>query len=414
MEKSSSEDSSIHRSPSLDSKDSDFAKPSTSGRPFGRGFTAGAFYGTAGSRGQSRAEAGVKADKYDAPKGSKYVVFYLDLSFVFLLEFKKCNMARGCLCCLKYMMFLFNLIFWLCGCGLLGVGIWLSVSQGNFATFSPSFPSLSAANLVIAIGTIVMVTGFLGCLGAIKENKCLLLSVSGRPGPTSHMGHFWNVPCLPTHPSSSWLLLPGPVSPLLGWWPALSPFPRARALRTGAAPLPPSRLAARPGLRDRVPMPGRFLQFFVVLLTILLAELILLILFFVYMDKVNENAKKDLKDGLLLYNTEDNVGLRNAWNIIQAEMRCCGVTDHTDWYPVLGENTVPDRCCMENSQGCGHNATTPLWTTGCYEKVKMWFDDNKHVLGTVGMCVLIMQILGMAFSMTLFQHIHRTGKKYDA
>ena len=62
MEKSSSEGSSIHRSPSLDSKDSDFAKPSTSGRPFGRGFTAGAFYGTAGSRGQSRAGAGVKTD----------------------------------------------------------------------------------------------------------------------------------------------------------------------------------------------------------------------------------------------------------------------------------------------------------------------------------------------------------------
>eukprot|EP00071_Canis_lupus_P033117 XP_022266674.1 tetraspanin-9 isoform X1 [Canis lupus familiaris] len=274
-------------------------------------------------------------------------------------------MARGCLCCLKYMMFLFNLIFWrargensllsrpshddtdgrssdgdviqclqdfhkLCGCGLLGVGIWLSVSQGNFATFSPSFPSLSAANLVIAIGTIVMVTGFLGCLGAIKENKCLLLS------------------------------------------------------------------------------------FFIVLLIILLAELILLILFFVYMDKVNENARKDLKEGLLLYNTENNVGLKNAWNIIQAEMRCCGVTDYTDWYPVLGENMVPDRCCMENSQGCGRNTTTPLWRTGCYEKVKMWFDDNKHVLGTVGMCILIMQILGMAFSMTLFQHIHRTGKKYDA
>nr|XP_025138825.1 tetraspanin-9 [Bubalus bubalis] len=247
-------------------------------------------------------------------------------------------MARGCLCCLKYMMFLFNLIFWLCGCGLLGVGIWLSVSQGNFATFSPSFPSLSAANLVIAIGTIVMVTGFLGCLGAIKENRCLLLS------------------------------------------------------------------------------------FFIVLLIILLAELILIILFFVYMDKVNENAKKDLKEGLLLYNSENNVGLKNAWNIIQAEVRagggdrctCCGVTDYRDWFLVLGENTVPDRCCMENSQGCGQNNTTLVWRTGCYEKVKQWFADNKHVLGTVGMCLLITQILGMAFSMTLFQHIHRTGKKYDA
>jgi tetraspanin-9 len=52
------------------------------------------------------------------------------------------------------------------------------VSQGSFATLSPSFPSISAANLIITLGAVIMVTGFLGCLGAIKENKCLLLSVS--------------------------------------------------------------------------------------------------------------------------------------------------------------------------------------------------------------------------------------------
>ncbi|KAG7246268.1 hypothetical protein CRUP_027570, partial [Coryphaenoides rupestris] len=96
-------------------------------------------------------------------------------------------------------------------CGLLGVGVWLSVSQGSFATLSPAFPSLSAANLVITLGTIVMVTGFLGCLGAIKENKCLLLSV-------------------------------------------------------------------------------------------------------------RENARRDLKDGLVLYATENNAGLQNAWNTIQSEV----------------------------------------------------------------------------------------------
>lgn len=37
--------------------------------------------------------------------------------------------------------------------------------------------------------------------------------------------------------------------------------------------------------------------------------------------QVNENARKDLKEGLRLYNTENNVGLKNAWNIIQAEVR---------------------------------------------------------------------------------------------
>uniref|UniRef100_A0A9J8A895 Tetraspanin n=1 Tax=Cyprinus carpio carpio TaxID=630221 RepID=A0A9J8A895_CYPCA len=243
-------------------------------------------------------------------------------------------MARGCLCCLKYTMFVFNLIFWLCGCGLLGVGIWLSVSQGSFATFSPSFPSLSAANMVIAIGAIVMVTGFLGCLGAIKENKCLLLS------------------------------------------------------------------------------------FFIVLLIILLAELILLILFFVYSDKVNcmlfENAKQDLKDGLALYNADNNIGLRNAWNIIQAEWKCCGVTGYTDWHEALKEKVVPDRCCQEHYQECGRNSTNMFWTRGCYEKVEEWLEDNKHLLGTIGMCILVVQLLGMAFSMTLFHQIHRSGKKYDA
>ncbi|KAF4091675.1 hypothetical protein AMELA_G00039860 [Ameiurus melas] len=329
MEKSSSEESAIHRSPSVESCDSDFARASSSGRPFGgRGFTAGAFYGSTGRK--QSATDNKDANKQSTSKSSKYVVFYLDLSFVFLLEFKKCNMASGFLCCLKYMMFLFNLIFWLCGCGLLGVGIWLAVSQGSFATFSPSFPSLSAANLVIAIGAIVMVTGFLGCLGAIKENKCLLLS------------------------------------------------------------------------------------FFIVLLIILLAELILLILFFTFSDKVSENAKQDLKDGLSLYYSENNVGLKNAWNIIQAEWKCCGVTGFTDWHEALKEKVVPDRCCQEHYQDCGRNVTNEFWKRGCFEKVEKWLDDNKHLLGTIAMCFLVVQLLGMAFSMTLFHQIHRTGKKYNA
>ncbi|XP_073665495.1 tetraspanin-4 isoform X8 [Tursiops truncatus] len=92
-------------------------------------------------------------------------------------ELKRCSMARGCLQGVKYLMFAFNLLFWLGGCGILGVGIWLAATQGNFATLSSSFPSLSAANLLIVTGTFVMAIGFVGCIGAIKENKCLLLTL---------------------------------------------------------------------------------------------------------------------------------------------------------------------------------------------------------------------------------------------
>lgn len=84
--------------------------------------------------------------------------------------------TRSCLSCVKYLMFIFNLIFWLGGCGLFGVGVWLSFKQAEISALPLSFPSLSAANLLLVAGGITMVTGFLGCLGALKEQRCLLLS----------------------------------------------------------------------------------------------------------------------------------------------------------------------------------------------------------------------------------------------
>ncbi|TDH03488.1 hypothetical protein EPR50_G00163300 [Perca flavescens] len=84
------------------------------------------------------------------------------------------SVSRRCLCCVKYLMFVFNLIFWLGGCGLFGIGVWLSFTQAEFSSLPLSFPSLSAANLLLVAGGITMVTGFLGCLGALKEQRCLL------------------------------------------------------------------------------------------------------------------------------------------------------------------------------------------------------------------------------------------------
>ncbi|XP_041093639.1 tetraspanin-4 [Polyodon spathula] len=84
--------------------------------------------------------------------------------------------SHHCLGCLKYLMFIFNLVFWLGGCGLFGVGVWLAVTQAPFASLSSSFPSVSAANLILVAGGVTMVIGFIGCLGAVKEHRCLLMS----------------------------------------------------------------------------------------------------------------------------------------------------------------------------------------------------------------------------------------------
>ncbi|XP_039618134.1 tetraspanin-8-like [Polypterus senegalus] len=73
--------------------------------------------------------------------------------------------------CMKYSMFFFNFLFWVAGCIILGVSIWLRVNKNNQIVSS----DIPAVNLLIAIGSIIMVLGFLGCCGAIRESRCMLL-----------------------------------------------------------------------------------------------------------------------------------------------------------------------------------------------------------------------------------------------
>ncbi|XP_060755516.1 tetraspanin 34a [Neoarius graeffei] len=91
------------------------------------------------------------------------------------------------MCCsglLKTMMFIFNGVIFLAGAAILGVGIWVTVDSssmlGVLSYIKDAPPQLAQlANvgyLLIAVGSILGVMGFLGCCGAITENKCMLLT----------------------------------------------------------------------------------------------------------------------------------------------------------------------------------------------------------------------------------------------
>lgn len=61
----------------------------------------------------------------------------------------------------------------------MAVGIWTRVSAGEYSSLMNESGFQTAANIMIAAGALVMFIGFVGCCGAIKENKCFLLLVSG-------------------------------------------------------------------------------------------------------------------------------------------------------------------------------------------------------------------------------------------
>ncbi|XP_058639803.1 tetraspanin 34a isoform X2 [Onychostoma macrolepis] len=91
------------------------------------------------------------------------------------------------MCCkgfLKVMMFVFNGVIFLAGAAVLGVGIWVAVDRvsllGILEDIEDAPPELAQlANIgyvLIGVGSFLTLMGFLGCCGAIKESKCMLLS----------------------------------------------------------------------------------------------------------------------------------------------------------------------------------------------------------------------------------------------
>ena len=71
----------------------------------------------------------------------------------------------------KYTIFFFNLLFWVVGGALLGVGLWARFDKGW-----ESVESLTTdpAIVLIVVGCVTFIVGFCGCLGALRENIFLL------------------------------------------------------------------------------------------------------------------------------------------------------------------------------------------------------------------------------------------------
>ncbi|NXN81739.1 TSN8 protein, partial [Bombycilla garrulus] len=68
-----------------------------------------------------------------------------------------------------------------CGCIILGFSIWIRVSsaqQVNACSHTSTVVDntmFAGVNLLIAVGAIIMILGFLGCCGAVKESRCMLM-----------------------------------------------------------------------------------------------------------------------------------------------------------------------------------------------------------------------------------------------
>uniref|UniRef100_A0A8D1FJU8 CD82 antigen n=1 Tax=Sus scrofa TaxID=9823 RepID=A0A8D1FJU8_PIG len=85
-------------------------------------------------------------------------------------------MGAACIKVTKYFLFLFNLLFFVLGAVILGFGVWILADRSSFiSVLQTSSTSLKVgAYIFISIGAFTMLMGFLGCIGAVNEVRCLL------------------------------------------------------------------------------------------------------------------------------------------------------------------------------------------------------------------------------------------------
>lgn len=78
-------------------------------------------------------------------------------------------------CCLKYIIFSCNVLFWSAGLCVLAVGIWAWSEKDMFSNLTKlTFIALDPAFVLICLGTVTFIIGFTGSVGALRENTCLL------------------------------------------------------------------------------------------------------------------------------------------------------------------------------------------------------------------------------------------------
>ncbi|KRY60850.1 Tetraspanin-5 [Trichinella britovi] len=277
---------------------------------------------------KGRSECDVKTPTTLPTQQKPLLLFYL---FFYFVVKKRMHQLPGfrrrdpseISCFVKYM---------LIGLTILLVGLWAQIEKNPFSQLGTRLSKfyLDPAWLLIIVGGVTFIIGFTGCIGALRENTCLL---------------------------ACYAVLVG---------------------------------------------------------NLLLIELAIGILGFVFKDWVKEQLETQLDDMIIYY--RDDPDLQSVIDWIQMDwLRCCGIHGPNDWDLNIYFNSssealgspeaggVPFSCCKTASLNglvnyyCGHGArkmspfSESIFQSGCLIQVQEWFSRNLAVVGSVAVGVATLE-----------------------
>jgi len=145
-----------------------------------------------------------------------------------------------------------------------------------------------------------------------------------------------------------------------------------------------------------------------------------------YSGDLTSIVKTPLKEALAKYDdqptSQEMTAYKATWNEVQAELRCCGVDDVSDWskaeHNFLSDFNKPAGCCKWDQEGneitaindiniCRSsgeqaNASVPTYHfQGCYTLIENTITDNQDIVVGVAIAIVVVMFLNMLFSFAL-------------
>jgi len=137
----------------------------------------------------------------------------------------------------------------------------------------------------------------------------------------------------------------------------------------------------------------------VFLVLILIAQIGAGIAAYMLKGDLDTEVEKNMIEGMDNYGKSDFGGVTDTWDIVQKNLKCCGVQDKNDWNihrnDTFGEpGLTPDSCCEAGQvKDCGKNPDAQKYDEGCYKLFKSEFVDNIAVIGGVALGVAGVEFL---------------------
>lgn len=226
-------------------------------------------------------------------------------------------------CCdniIKYVIFLFNFVVFLCSVALIGIGAYIQVQMKQYLDFLGD-TYLNTSVILIIIGGVMLLISFFGCCGACTENPCMVYTYAA-------------------------------------------------------------------------------------MMTLILLSMIgVAITIYIYKDDVNAVITDGMKKGQENYDKPEFKGVTEAWNIVQHELKCCGVVNYKDWNSTdFGK--VPEFCCINNVPNCAvgvidmpeSQAKDVIYTTGCLALFETTIKENVGAAAGAGVGLIVLLFIGILVS----------------